>query len=150
MIQFLRLQHSHLEFWHIWVQRCRLQCLHDRIAGLDGINNFVDPQPRRSITRIGLLVVGTLYRLEQFFLVFLAQDFAAAFQLLDLDFDQCASGGVATRSEEHTSELQSRVDLVCRLLLEKKKSKSTNLTTKNVVMSPANSKLGESAAARNW
>src|SRR5207247_7753128 len=29
------------------------------------------------------------------------------------------------RSEEHTSELQSRVDLVCRLLLEKKKTKST-------------------------
>src|SRR5207249_3949252 len=27
----------------------------------------------------------------------------------------------ATRSEEHTSELQSRFDLVCRLLLEKKK-----------------------------
>src|SRR6266849_10144141 len=27
----------------------------------------------------------------------------------------------AVRSEEHTSELQSRVDLVCRLLLEKKK-----------------------------
>src|SRR5438105_8692592 len=35
------------------------------------------------------------------------------------------------RSEEHTSELQSRVDLVCRLLLEKKKkirySTSTNM-----------------------
>src|SRR5438105_14946889 len=29
----------------------------------------------------------------------------------------------AERSEEHTSELQSRVDLVCRLLLEKKKKK---------------------------
>src|SRR5690349_24017873 len=28
----------------------------------------------------------------------------------------------AARSEEHTSELQSRRDLVCRLLLEKKKS----------------------------
>src|SRR5207247_11283707 len=27
------------------------------------------------------------------------------------------------RSEEHTSELQSRVDLVCRLLLEKKKTR---------------------------
>src|SRR2546428_1201656 len=27
---------------------------------------------------------------------------------------------IATRSEEHTSELQSRSDLVCRLLLEKK------------------------------
>src|SRR5438874_8294781 len=32
------------------------------------------------------------------------------------------------RSEEHTSELQSRRDLVCRLLLEKKKQKS-NFTT---------------------
>src|SRR5699024_11587996 len=29
------------------------------------------------------------------------------------------------RSEEHTSELQSRFDLVCRLLLEKKKMKKT-------------------------
>src|SRR2546422_7546318 len=29
----------------------------------------------------------------------------------------------ATRSEEHTSELQSRLHLVCRLLLEKKKKK---------------------------
>src|SRR5699024_12712815 len=29
--------------------------------------------------------------------------------------------GSAGRSEEHTSELQSRFDLVCRLLLEKKK-----------------------------
>src|SRR5207247_10167771 len=29
------------------------------------------------------------------------------------------------RSEEHTSELQSRVDLVCRLLLEKKKKHTT-------------------------
>ena len=30
------------------------------------------------------------------------------------------------RSEEHTSELQSRRNLVCRLLLEKKKKKSSN------------------------
>src|SRR5437660_2211961 len=30
------------------------------------------------------------------------------------------------RSEEHTSELQSRGHLVCRLLLEKKKKKKTN------------------------
>src|SRR4051812_49570135 len=31
------------------------------------------------------------------------------------------------RSEEHTSELQSHVNLVCRLLLEKKKKKVTRL-----------------------
>src|SRR5699024_12278665 len=30
---------------------------------------------------------------------------------------------IESRSEEHTSELQSRFDLVCRLLLEKKKSR---------------------------
>src|SRR3712207_7677012 len=33
-------------------------------------------------------------------------------------------GGVPARSEEHTSELQSRQYLVCRLLLEKKKNHS--------------------------
>src|SRR5206468_11627989 len=33
------------------------------------------------------------------------------------------------RSEEHTSELQSRSDLVCRLLLEKKKKKKKKKTT---------------------
>src|SRR3989440_6296432 len=32
----------------------------------------------------------------------------------------------ARRSEEHTSELQSRSDLVCRLLLEKKKQTTTD------------------------
>src|SRR5215469_17481964 len=34
--------------------------------------------------------------------------------------------GARVRSEEHTSELQSRRDLVCRLLLEKKKKKNNN------------------------
>src|SRR5438309_3419643 len=33
----------------------------------------------------------------------------------------------AQRSEEHTSELQSQFHLVCRLLLEKKKKKITNI-----------------------
>src|SRR5438874_7571380 len=35
----------------------------------------------------------------------------------------------ARRSEEHTSELQSRRDLVCRLLLEKKKKKLLSMNT---------------------
>src|SRR2546422_1153915 len=43
--------------------------------------------------------------------------------------DKPGAGGVARadrhpRSEEHTSELQSRLHLVCRLLLEKKKKKN--------------------------
>src|SRR5438477_5923886 len=40
----------------------------------------------------------------------------------------------SARSEEHTSELQSHVNLVCRLLLEKKKSKAFSyVTTQNPI-----------------
>src|SRR5205809_1430282 len=40
-----------------------------------------------------------------------------------------SSGAITKeRSEEHTSELQSRLHLVCRLLLEKKKQKQKNTT----------------------
>src|SRR3712207_8172132 len=38
------------------------------------------------------------------------------------------AGGAPPRSEEHTSELQSRQYLVCRLLLEKKKKHNTATT----------------------
>src|SRR5205809_5253847 len=38
------------------------------------------------------------------------------------------------RSEEHTSELQSRLHLVCRLLLEKKKTKHHNITCTCAIM----------------
>src|SRR3712207_7185615 len=41
--------------------------------------------------------------------------------------------GPVRRSEEHTSELQSRQYLVCRLLLEKKKHKSTLLSSQYLV-----------------
>src|SRR5699024_11668580 len=43
----------------------------------------------------------------------------AADDLERLDLLADARGEIAFRSEEHTSELQSRFDLVCRLLLEK-------------------------------
>src|SRR6267378_1372335 len=39
-----------------------------------------------------------------------------------LDRISCGIHAQSQRSEEHTSELQSRRDLVCRLLLEKKKN----------------------------
>src|SRR2546429_7389013 len=40
------------------------------------------------------------------------------------------------RSEEHTSELQSRLHLVCRLLLEKKKKKRYSLVTPTAIYPP--------------
>src|SRR6266496_6432899 len=52
------------------------------------------------------------------------------------DFGRPSDGGVRSdRSEEHTSELQSRRELVCRLLLEKKKKNPTdhiNAIIKNI------------------
>src|SRR5438034_3519011 len=56
--------------------------------------------------------------------------------LRELRWDDGAQGRVrhppavlVSRSEEHTSELQSHSDLVCRLLLEKKKNKKKDNTT---------------------
>src|SRR5438874_10060139 len=46
-------------------------------------------------------------------------------------FQRLHSVNDAWRSEEHTSELQSRRDLVCRLLLEKKKNYNINTANSN-------------------
>src|SRR5690349_22713944 len=51
---------------------------------------------------------------------------AAPTELAMLAWYGHAEPDVVQRSEEHTSELQSRRDLVCRLLLEKKKSNKTH------------------------
>src|SRR5690349_22064112 len=47
--------------------------------------------------------------------------------------DRRATPSDGSRSEEHTSELQSRRDLVCRLLLEKKKTKSLNTVKRSKI-----------------
>src|SRR5688572_32409235 len=66
-------------------------------------------------------------------------DFATGEKVMELMFDLNREAGTtlvlvthdrAIRSEEHTSELQSQSNLVCRLLLEKKKKTKTN-NTKN-------------------
>src|SRR2546422_2356249 len=46
--------------------------------------------------------------------------------------------GTDDRSEEHTSELQSRLHLVCRLLLEKKKRQSCDVFTSKVQLRDSN------------
>src|SRR2546422_5412096 len=56
--------------------------------------------------------------------------------------ERCARLDAEERSEEHTSELQSRLHLVCRLLLEKKKKTKGNKinykTTANIQDSDVN------------
>src|SRR2546422_6068429 len=46
----------------------------------------------------------------------------------ELGLGSFSGGDLLRRSEEHTSELQSRLHLVCRLLLEKKKDNVTSAT----------------------
>src|SRR3989449_2025456 len=73
--------------------------------------------------RSTLFPYTTLFRsLYPSILVFMA---IGVFSLSNNAFDVLimAVFGVLGRSEEHTSELQSRLHLVCRLLLEKKKKK---------------------------
>src|SRR2546429_5401950 len=52
-----------------------------------------------------------------------AQFLHAAAKRIRMELENPGSA-LGTRSEEHTSELQSRLHLVCRLLLEKKKKKN--------------------------
>src|SRR5260221_2137862 len=52
-----------------------------------------------------------------------------------------ASCLISARSEEHTSELQSHSDLVCRLLLEKKKINLLRSSSKRQVTSSAQNRL---------
>src|SRR2546429_1841960 len=58
---------------------------------------------------------------------------------------KAASVALTQRSEEHTSELQSRLHLVCRLLLEKKKK--NDATFRNRPSSERSDKAGRPAAA---
>src|SRR2546422_5154909 len=53
---------------------------------------------------------------------------AASFGADPLSVDVTACGGGDIRSEEHTSELQSRLHLVCRLLLDKKKPNKDDIS----------------------
>src|SRR5437660_5126751 len=55
----------------------------------------------------------------------LADDYAETLTHWISRFEARYDDAVRLRSEEHTSELQSRGHLVCRLLLEKKKKKTT-------------------------
>src|SRR2546430_6423643 len=62
-------------------------------------------------------------------------NFPASFALALITLPQLEQGKEMYRSEEHTSELQSQSNLVCRLLLEKKKVR--NLLGPPAVQLPA-------------
>src|SRR5207249_9660539 len=94
--------------------------------------------------RSTLFPYTTLFRSEE---LFLSPEMRGA-------LDQAIAAGEQVRSEEHTSELQSRFDLVCRLLLEKKNGSAlaaSNLATSAFVathFAAAAAVVGWAGAAR--
>src|SRR6266536_4458088 len=84
-----------------------------------------------AIISISCFLVSTLSAIRSFFFLMIRRPPRSTLFPYTTLFRSCARGPRPSpgpqvgpslpRSEEHTSELQSRVDLVCRLLLEKKK-----------------------------
>src|SRR5438034_3359663 len=80
-------------------------------AGLSGLDRSRDV----------VMKLSALFALDAFGGGFVIQSFAAYWFYLRFGVNPETLGVIFFRSEEHTSELQSHSDLVCRLLLEKKK-----------------------------
>src|SRR3712207_7211088 len=77
--------------------------------------------------RSTLFPYTTLFRSPKFDILSWNSDTTRMTAQLHADFvDMALNNKLTRRSEEHTSELQSRQYLVCRLLLEKKKNKNRN------------------------
>src|SRR5260221_9763922 len=84
----------------------------------DGLDDAATPQGRLLYSRLTKHV-----RLRQLQLLVALQQCGSVVQAAaTLHMSQSAATQAQLRSEEHTSELQSHSDLVCRLLLEKKKN----------------------------
>src|SRR2546422_11768087 len=80
------------------------------VTGLLGCKQEVGSAPVRPLPEVGVMTVATQTIPDD--PEFIGQ--AEASRIVEIRSQ-------VTRSEEHTSELQSRLHLVCRLLLEKKK-----------------------------
>src|SRR2546430_11152718 len=79
--------------------------------------------PYTTLFRSGYGLLWRNRRVSEGFPEFFGWFLLALADLAAVDHHVMLIGGSVDRSEEHTSELQSQSNLVCRLLLEKKKQK---------------------------
>src|SRR5438477_922298 len=81
--------------------------------------------PYTTLFRSGVLIPSALLKL--------CAAIAKSLTIRQDSHPACPPWRARHRSEEHTSELQSHVNLVCRLLLEKKKNKKTKNTNAETI-----------------
>src|SRR6266540_2329899 len=93
---------------------------HTALGGRDGLQQIAELKPEIVLSDVRMPDISGLDVLT----AARTQDPDAAVILMT------AQASLQSRSEEHTSELQSHHDLVCRLLLEKKKKKKIKKITK--------------------
>src|SRR2546429_5414423 len=101
------------------------------------VDSFASPLPSTlSRTRIRVsLVLRTIsaLRMSKRFLEG-GEQYTVFVGRADRDPQAIAQSRMQVRSEEHTSELQSRLHLVCRLLLEKKRDRNIKLSREQQLM----------------
>src|SRR5437868_10165269 len=84
-----------------------------------GLSILLGVQARWGAVLIAVFLVTAAFTVHKFWGI--ADPMQTANQMANFWKNIALAGACSMRSEEHTSELQSRFDLVCRLLLEKKK-----------------------------
>src|SRR5688572_32118450 len=93
---------------------------------------MIRPPPRSTLFPYTTLFRSTIVLSEMFYVLSIRSSLFSLFQI-GIFSNRALLGAVVLtlllqlRSEEHTSELQSQSNLVCRLLLEKKKSRDSLL-----------------------
>src|SRR5690348_308331 len=95
-------------------------------VGINGRPEYVRQACDASLRRLGIDTIDLYYQHRVDPTVPIEDTVGAMSELVKagkVRYLGLSEAGPATRSEEHTSELQSPVHLVCRLLLEKKKQK---------------------------
>src|SRR3989454_9932336 len=107
--------------------------------GMPGVLPVINQKAVEFAIRTGLALNCTIAPMNRFARKnYFYPDLPKGYQISQYELPICQDGwveigenGTAKRSEEHTSELQSPCNLVCRLLLEKKKKNPTNTRCDN-------------------
>src|SRR2546430_6184294 len=111
--------------------RCLIDYARQILASIGDARRCVDELKGEVAGRVA---VGAIPTIAPYVLPELVVTFQEHYPEVTLEIVEDVTEGITRRSEEHTSELQSQSNLVCRLLLEKKKKRinKKSIITENI------------------